>query len=294
MPRVSRPAKTCFNGPRTHDHESWPSPEGDAVQGRRHKVTSADGTEIGLLTAGSGPALLLVHGGMGRLERWAPLWALLTGHWQVTAMDRRGRGSSGDTAPYRLNQEYDDVAAVATSLAHGQGRPADVFAHSYGALCTLGAAARGAPFRRIALYEPPGPQTVPREWRERASALVAAGHPGRAMISFLTEIIGLTMAQVSELRDTPGAQDVLPIVAATLPREAGALASADPLALASGLTARVLLLLGETSPAWATDITHALSAALPQATLAVLPGCGHEAIDAAPGLVYREVAQFLA
>jgi pimeloyl-ACP methyl ester carboxylesterase len=114
------------------------------------------------------------------------------------------------------------------------------------------------------------------------------------MISFLTEIIGLTMAQVNELRDTPGAQDVLPIVSATLPREAEALASADPLALAGEVTAPVLLLLGETSPAWAVDLTHALSAALPQAILAVLPGCGHEAIDAAAGLVYRELAQFLA
>jgi pimeloyl-ACP methyl ester carboxylesterase len=264
------------------------------VQGRRHTVTSADGTRIGLLTAGTGPALLLVHGGMGRLERWAPLWGLLIEHWQVTAMDRRGRGSSGDTGPYRLSKEYDDVATVATSLADGSGHPADVFAHSYGALCTLGAAARAAPFRRIALYEPPGPQTVPREWRERASALVADGRPGPAMISFLTEVIGLTMAQVSELRDTPGAQDVLPIVSATLAREAEALASADPLPLAADVVAPVLLLLGETSPAWAADLTHALSAAVPQASLAVLPGCGHEAIDAAPGLIYRELAQFLA
>ena len=264
------------------------------MQGHRHSVTSADGTRIGLLTGGSGPALLLVHGGMGRLERWAPLWELVTGHWQVTAMDRRGRGSSADTEPYRLGKEYDDVAAVAASLADGGGRPADVFAHSYGALCTLGAAARGAPFRRIALYEPPGPQAAPREWRERASALVADGRPGPAMISFLTEIIGLTMAQVSELRDTPGAQDVLPIVSATLPREAEALASADPLALAADVTEPVLLLLGETSPAWAADLTHALGAALPRATLAVLAGSGHEAIDAVPGLICRELAQFLA
>ena len=264
------------------------------MHGRRHTVTSADGTEIGLLTAGTGPALLLVHGGMGRLERWAPLWAVLTGHWQVTAMDRRGRGSSGDTGSYRLSQEYDDVTAVATSLANRDGRPADVFAHSYGALCTLGAAAHGAPFRRIALYEPPGQQTVPREWRERASALVATGRPGPAMISFLTEVIGLNMTQVSELRDAPGAQDVLPIVTATLPREAEALASADPVTLAAGVTAPVLLLLGEASPAWAADLTHALLTALPDATLASLPGYGHEAIDAAPGLVCRELAQFLA
>ena len=86
-----------------------------------HSVTSADGTSIGLLTAGTGPGLLLVHGGMGRLERWEPLWGLLTEHWQVTAMDRRGRGSSGDAEPYDLSQEYDDVAAVAASLADRDG-----------------------------------------------------------------------------------------------------------------------------------------------------------------------------
>jgi pimeloyl-ACP methyl ester carboxylesterase len=263
------------------------------VQGHRHSAVSADGTRIGLLTAGTGPALLLVHGGMGRLERWGPLWESLTRHWQVTAMDRRGRGSSGDTRPYRLSREYEDVAAVATSLADRDGRPPDVFGHSYGALCTLGAAAGGAPVRRIVLYEPPGPAAVPREWRERASALVANGQPGPAMISFLTEIIGLTMAQIGELRNTPGAQDVLPIVSATLPREAEALASVDPVAVADRVTVPVLLLLGEASPAWAAGITHALGAALPDATLAVLPGHGHEAVDTDPGLIARQLREFL-
>ena len=192
------------------------------------------------------------------------------------------------------------VARLAMRTSHGPRGPelshrsVAAFGHSIGATFTLGAAAAGASLRRIALYEPPGPAAAPAPWREHVAALIAAGKPGPAMISFLTEIIGLTMAQVSELRDTPGAQDVLPIVSATLPREAGALASADPLALAGEVTAPVLLLLGETSPAWAADLTHALSAALPQATLAVLPGHGHEAIDAAPGLIYRELAQFLA
>jgi len=87
------------------------------VDGHRHSVTSADGTEIGLLTAGDGPPLLLVHGGMGRIERWQPLWEPLTSRWRVTAMDRRGRGSSGDTQPYELSRESEDVTAVAASLA---------------------------------------------------------------------------------------------------------------------------------------------------------------------------------
>lgn len=90
--------------------------------GRRHGTVSANGTRIGLLTAGQGPALLLVHGGMGRLERWEPVRESLTRHWQVTAMDRRGRGFSGDNGPYRLAKELDDVAAVTDSLAGSGGR----------------------------------------------------------------------------------------------------------------------------------------------------------------------------
>src|SRR6266849_5415986 len=86
------------------------------VDGYRHSVTSADGTKIGLLTAGEGPPLLLVHGGMGQIESWQSLWPALTGRWRVTAMDRRGRGTSGDTAPYDVRREFEDVAAAAFSL----------------------------------------------------------------------------------------------------------------------------------------------------------------------------------
>jgi pimeloyl-ACP methyl ester carboxylesterase len=268
------------------------APSGPEVEGRRHSVAGADGVSIGLLTAGTGPPLLLVHGGMGRIERWAAVWGPLAGHWRVTAMDRRGRASSGDGEPYALSKEYEDVAVVAAALARQHGGPVDVFAHSYGATCALGAAAGGAPFRRVALYEPPGPQTVPREWVDRASAMVAAGEPGQAMLSFLTEIIGLTAEQVYELRDTPGARGIMPIVSATLAREARALTSVDLLSLAAAVTCPVLLLLGARSPAWATDITRALARALASAELVVLPGHGHDAFDSAPDLVVRELQRF--
>jgi pimeloyl-ACP methyl ester carboxylesterase len=244
------------------------------------------------VTAGTGPALLLIHGGMCRLERWEPLWEMLAQRWRVTAMDRRGRGSSGDMQPYALSKEYDDVTAVAMRLADNQGGPVDVFGHSYGATCALGAAAR-APFRRIALYEPPGPQTVPREWVERATCYVAAGQPGRAMASFLTEVIGLTADQVDQLKGSPAAFDVLPIVAATLAREAEALAAVDLPGLAEAVTAPVLLMLGARSPAWAQDITSALAATLPAAEVVILPGQGHEGINLAPKLISSELQQFL-
>ena len=70
------------------------------MEGTRHSVTGADGVRIGLLTAGSGPALLLVHGGMGTINSWQRVWGPLTRQRRVTAMDRRGRGSSGDAGIY--------------------------------------------------------------------------------------------------------------------------------------------------------------------------------------------------
>ena len=256
------------------------------MDGYRHSVTSADGTRIGLLTAGEGPALLLVHGGMGCIESWQPLWGRLTSRWRVTAMDRRGRGTSGDTGPHDLAREYQDIAAVAASLG-----PVDVFAHSIGATCALGAAASGAAVRRLALYEPPGPQTAPKEWRDRVTALIADGKPGPAMVSFLREM-GMSATQIDELKNAPRDYDVLPLVSATMPREALALATVDVTALAAAVTVPVLLLLGSRSPAWARDITGALADVLPQSTLAALDGQGHDANDSAPELLADRLAGF--
>jgi pimeloyl-ACP methyl ester carboxylesterase len=261
------------------------------LEGHRHEVISADGTRIGLLTAGAGPSLLLVHGGTGCIESWQSLWGPLTSRWRVTAMDRRGRGSSGDTGPYHLSREFQDVAAVAASMA--ADGPVDVFGHSYGATCALGAASLGAPLRRLALYEPPGPQSAPREWREKITAMVEAGQPRRAIVSFLIEIMALTGEQLDSLRNAPRGYDVMPIVTATLPREARALASVNLTALAEAVTVPALLILGGASPPWAGEITRELTAALPESKVAVLPGQGHLAVDSAPGLLARTLTEFL-
>jgi pimeloyl-ACP methyl ester carboxylesterase len=261
------------------------------MEGTRYSVVGDDGVDIGLVTAGVGPPLLLVHGGMGSLGSWAPLWDALTARRRVTAMDRRGRGSSGDSEPYALTKEYRDVTSVASSLAP-DGGSIDVFGFSYGATCVLGAAATGAPFRRVALYEPPGPQCVSEEWIDRVTALIAAGKPGRAMFSFVTEIVGLTAKQFEEYRAAPAAYDILPIVSATMLREARALVKVDPDALAEKADVPVLLLLGATSPPWAGEITRSLAAALSDARVAGIAGCGHDAIDTVPQVVVDELLSF--
>src|SRR5678815_1017549 len=78
-------------------------------------VASADGTPIAIECAGAGPSLLIVHGGTGDRTRWTPLFPLLEPTFRVCAMDRRAHGASGDTLPYSLDKEVDDVVAVAAS-----------------------------------------------------------------------------------------------------------------------------------------------------------------------------------
>jgi pimeloyl-ACP methyl ester carboxylesterase len=78
----------------------------------QHSVTSKDGTEIAYWTSGKGPPLVLVHGTPADHTRWRPLLPYLESHNTVHAMDRRGRGSSGDAEQYTLEREYEDVQAA--------------------------------------------------------------------------------------------------------------------------------------------------------------------------------------
>ena len=103
-------------------------------------VTSRDGTEIAYWTSGDGPPLVLVHGAAGDHTRWRPLLPHLEPQTTVHAMDRRGRGASGDASEYDLEREYEDVAAVIDAVARASGSRVDVYGHSYGGACAFGAA----------------------------------------------------------------------------------------------------------------------------------------------------------
>lgn len=255
-------------------------------------VAGGLGTRIGVLTSGSGSPLLLVHGGMRGLAGWDALWRSLVGRFEVTAMDRRGRGASGDTDTYSFDLETADVAAVVSSLAERHQRPVDVFGHSFGAAVALAAAASGAPINRLALYEPPGPETVSAEWLQRVRTWVAAGQVDRAVGSFLVEIVGYTRDQVERMRDSPLADTATTIATRTMVREATALRTVDLPALARTVRQPVLLLHGEDSPPWAAHITAQLANVLPAAEVRRLPGQGHDAVDAAPELLADHMAAF--
>lgn len=262
------------------------------MDGTTSTVVSRDGTEIACLTAGSGRALLLVHGSTADLHRWEPVWPALAASYRVTAVDRRGRGGSGDTQPYSVHREFEDVQAVAEHLAQEDGAAPDVLAHSFGAVCATGSLAAGAPLRRAVLYEPPSTAAIDPEWLARTAELIEQGRLDEALESFLVEVIGRSRQDVEALRGTPIWQRRLAAVA-TLPRECAALDEVDLPALAAQIRQPVLLLLGGASPAWAGEVIRPVAEALPDGRLAQLDGQGHMAIDAAPDLLVQHVQAFL-
>ena len=99
------------------------------------RVASRDGTEI--RTSGDGSPLVLVHGTPADHTRWQPMLPHLEPHVTVHAIDRRGRGASGDGPEYRLEREYEDVAAVVDAVAPA-GTRVDVYGHSHGGIVAFG------------------------------------------------------------------------------------------------------------------------------------------------------------
>src|SRR3954451_12834623 len=116
-------------------------------------ITSADGTTIAYDTIGDGPVVILVDGALCHRTSGpsGPLAARLAEHFTVVTYDRRGRGDSGDTAPYSVDREVEDLAA----LVEAAGGSAMLYGISSGAVLALHAASRVADVESIALYEPP-------------------------------------------------------------------------------------------------------------------------------------------
>ena len=259
---------------------------GDAMR----RVRCGDGVEIAVWSSGQGPALLLVHGITADHSRWDTVVPELGAHFTVYTMDRRGRGESGDAEPYRLEAEFDDVAAVVDSI----GRDVSVLGHSYGALCSLEAARRTSGITKLLLYEPPlGGAAAPDEpWLVKAQQEIDRGERDAVLASFFTEVVGVPADQLSTLRELPVWQARLGTVP-TIPREfrAAVAYQLDPSAV-SEVNIPVLLLRGGDTD-WSDVPTAQLEAALPHAHTTVMPGQQHVAMDTGKPQFLHAVFEFL-
>jgi pimeloyl-ACP methyl ester carboxylesterase len=257
----------------------------------QRSVVSRDGTSIAVYLTGEGPPLLLVHGATADHTTWRSVGPALEDRFRLLAMDRRGRGGSGDGPAYSIEREYEDVAAVADAAADNAGVPVDVVGHSYGGRCALGAALLTPSIGRLVVYEgAPSPAVAgaggngavgagyrPAGVERRIAELVEAGERDVALETFMREIVRMPPADLAAFRADP----IWPVRAAAvgttlreLEGEGSAAASLEALA---GVTQPVLQLLGGESAAPFREATDALDVRLRDSRVVVIDGARHAA-----------------
>jgi pimeloyl-ACP methyl ester carboxylesterase len=205
---------------------------------------------------------------------------VLSERFTVYTYDRRGRGDSGDTPPYAVEREIEDLHTVIACA----GGEVNVFGHSSGAVLALEAAAAGVEIKRLALYETPfvvddTRRPVDDQWPAELASLIAAGRRGPAIRRFMTEIADAPAIVVRIMALTP-MWPRLKAIAHTLAYDSAIMADYQqgrdlPADRWSAVSVPTLLLLGGKSPDWIAHAVHALHDAMPDAQLSVLDGQTH-------------------
>lgn len=256
-------------------------------------ITSVDGTAIAFERTGRGPPLVLVHGGAAsNTSEWEPVIPQLADYFAVYAMNRRGRGGSGDAVTYDVKREFEDVAAVMDAISE----PAHLLGHSFGAICTLEAVLRTDNVAKLVLYEPAlaaeGSEIFPEELLQQIDDRLAANDMEGA-VTVLLRSVGYSNEDIDRRSSEELWLERLE-AAPTITRELRALNAYrfDPSRF-SDLTVPIGLVTGSESPALFQSSTATLDEGLPNSRIVTLPGQTHEAVTAAPDLFVEKVASFL-
>ena len=254
-------------------------------------AVSPDGSQIACEVAGSGPPLLLVHGTADDRLGFDRIAPLLSHRYTLYLMDRRGRGLSTQQAEtYAIEREFEDINALADAIAAKHGTPVGVFAHSYGALCAMGAARIANAIGRIMLYEPP-PGT-PSALVDRMVERDAAGDLEGVMHVQFVELQHLPQPQFDRLKSDPTRWARYLGFAGTIARE---FVNARRFAIRENEFAEradVRFIVGENTFPPLVKYTEIALRAFPRADKRVIPGQGHAALRTAPDLVAAEIGGF--
>ena len=256
------------------------------------RVASKDGTLIAVECAGAGPTLIMVHGGMGDRTRWTHMFALLSSHFTVCAMDRRGHGLSGDSPDYSLQKEAEDVASVVDS------RPGMVFVlgHSYGGVSALEAMFLTNRISKLILYEPPVQEPVEHDVAVagKMERMIKEGAREQAVITFVTEVVQLSPGEVAAMKARPAWAQLVSTIDAQL-RQMQALAAYrfDAARMSTVHQPTLLLLGGDTTSPYLKQAINSLQTSLPNATRVVLKGQQHNAMDTSRDMLATAIITFL-
>ena len=264
-------------------------------------ATSADGTRISFRHLGTGSALLFVHGSISTHTDWMRVAKILAPRYTCCSIDRRGRAHSGNgRSPYSLDREYEDIAAVRAHAEGAHSAPiAALIGHSYGAVCSLGAALRN-PVPKLVVYEPPLPVGGPiaGEHLESYRRAIAAHDPDRALEIGLTHFSSLPHEAIAAMRATKA----WPRMCALAPSWIRELEAMDALQHTldhamhqyAKITSPILMLVGSLSPEHPLrDASRALAKVLPNARVEIIEGQGHVAMRNDPDQVAKLIENFL-
>jgi pimeloyl-ACP methyl ester carboxylesterase len=251
------------------------------------RVTSKDGTTIAYDRQGSGPAVILVGGGLVDRSENAPLAAELAESFTVYNYDRRGRGESGDTQPYALEREIEDIEAL---LAEAGGS-APLYGVSSGGALVIEAAAAGLAIEKIGMYEVPymTSEEMSRRWRDYVDELDAALAEDRRDVAaeLFLRLVGTPDEGVAGVKSSPHWPG-MKAIAHTLAYDAACLGDGEPpVERLEKLTQPALVATGGADPedshmpAMAPDFFNragdAIAASVPEAERLTLDGQGHMA-----------------
>ena len=237
-------------------------------------VQSADGTTIAFERNGTGPAVILVGGALSARQGASGLAQLLAPHFTVYVWDRRGRGDSGDTKPYSVQREIEDLAA----LVDAAGQPCFGYGHSSGGALGLEAAQQGLQLAGLAVYEPP--YMVAGEpdddFNGLVSRAVSEGRPEEALALFIGNAMPGSLDEMKQSPYWPG----LVALAPTLPYDLALVHDGSiPAGRFAAVDTPTLLLVGGDSPSWAGEAAEAIGASVPGALRRTVAGQDHRAAN---------------
>ena len=265
------------------------------------QVVSPDGTPIGVFESGAAEAgtrpLVLIHGTTADHLTFRVVGPILGARRRLVAMDRRGRGASGDGPTYSVEREFDDVAAVADALAAEVGEPVDVLGHSFGGRSALGASLLTTSIRRVVSYEGAPAQGdrpyQPHGLVDRLRARLASNDREAILETFMREVVGMGDEGMARFRADavwPLRVAASPTIIRELEAEQSPAASLDAL---GHVTVPVLQVLGTASVPAFHAATAALAARLVDGRVAYIEGAAHAAHHTHPDAFVAAVEGFL-
>jgi pimeloyl-ACP methyl ester carboxylesterase len=244
------------------------------------KATSADGTTIAYDKWGSGSLVVIVGGAFNVRGSWAELAQVLAKDFKVVSYDRRGRGDSGDTQPYAVEREIEDISAVIAAA----GAAERVFAHgvSSGGALLLRAVAAGLPISKASVLEPPyrveGAPPIPEDYVGRLNRFIMEGRRGDAVAFFNTEAVGVPAEMTEQMKQSPMWAG-LEAMAHTLAYDAEALGGNEhtvPGDLLAEVHVPVLAISSDNTAPWLRDAAITTADAIPTGKHQRLAGGFHD------------------